>query len=196
MLGVMAPRAMPARSSTITGVIKKGAAAGEGSGAPGGFGGGSAPGGGRKESFTQVALEEKKRREIEEVPTSTSVSAESTVADNGLTATERALQAKRRQPKVRVTTPVSIDPSTGQRQIPLTEEQILEGRFVLGLGLVFVVILLQGLVVAASGFLPDDLDHWAQTSVLPAFTPTVGIFLFFSTIYGAWKSQSDKRNNN
>jgi hypothetical protein len=37
------------------------------------------------------------------------------------------------------------------------------------------------------GFLPESLDQFAQDVVLPAFTPTVGVLLAISTLYGLWK---------
>ena len=37
------------------------------------------------------------------------------------------------------------------------------------------------------GFMPEQLDQFAQDVVLPAFTPTLGLFLAISTGYGLWK---------
>lgn len=37
------------------------------------------------------------------------------------------------------------------------------------------------------GFLPEQLDQFAQDVVFPAFTPTLGLFLAISTGYGLWK---------
>lgn len=33
----------------------------------------------------------------------------------------------------------------------------------------------------------EGLDQFAQDVVLPAFTPTLGLFLAISTLYGLWK---------
>ena len=83
------------------------------------------------------------------------------------------------------------------------------------LGLLFAAILLEGLAVAGSGFLPDEGDTFVtarpavaclpdnsrelvayaqglractQERVLPAFTPTLGAFLVGSSLYGLWKT--------
>jgi hypothetical protein len=55
------------------------------------------------------------------------------------------------------------------------------------LAILFFVILAEGIFLAASGFLPESLDQFAQDVVLPAFTPTVGVLLAISTLYGLWK---------
>lgn len=38
--------------------------------------------------------------------------------------------------------------------------------------------------------MPEALDQFAQDVVLPAFTPTLGVFLAISTGYGLWKTRS------
>jgi hypothetical protein len=50
-------------------------------------------------------------------------------------------------------------------------------------------ILLEGLVLGGSGFLPDAWDAWISGSLYPSFSPTVGIFLVFSSAYGVWKAK-------
>ena len=37
------------------------------------------------------------------------------------------------------------------------------------------------------GFMPESLDRFAQDVVLPAFSPTLALFLAISTAYGLWK---------
>ena len=86
------------------------------------------------------------------------------------------------------------------------------------LALLFIAILGEGLLVAGSGFLSDENDkliqardtaskesllqesRWQtlmlmplvrQDVVLPAFTPTVGIFLTSSSGYGFWKTRDN-----
>jgi hypothetical protein len=46
------------------------------------------------------------------------------------------------------------------------------------------------------GFLPESLDQFAQDYVLPAFTPTLGVFLAISTLYGLWKVGGRARPHN
>uniref|UniRef100_A0A1J3D4M7 Protein LOW PSII ACCUMULATION 2, chloroplastic n=1 Tax=Noccaea caerulescens TaxID=107243 RepID=A0A1J3D4M7_NOCCA len=54
----------------------------------------------------------------------------------------------------------------------------------LGLGF---VILIQGLLLAASGFLPEELDKLFVKYVYPVFTPSVGLFVAGTTAYGVLK---------
>merc|ERR1719409_1101181 len=68
----------------------------------------------------------------------------------------------------------------------LTEAQKTETLFVGSLVVVFSIVLLMGSFIAVSGFLSDDLDQLAQTTVYPAFTPVVGFFLALSSAYGLW----------
>lgn len=57
------------------------------------------------------------------------------------------------------------------------------------LGAYGVFILLEGLVLGGSGFLPDAWDAWISGTLYPSFSPTVGVFLLFSSAYGAWKAK-------
>eukprot|EP00240_Pyramimonas_obovata_P014582 CAMPEP_0118931750 /NCGR_PEP_ID=MMETSP1169-20130426/7981_1 /TAXON_ID=36882 /ORGANISM="Pyramimonas obovata, Strain CCMP722" /LENGTH=190 /DNA_ID=CAMNT_0006874285 /DNA_START=57 /DNA_END=629 /DNA_ORIENTATION=+ len=70
----------------------------------------------------------------------------------------------------------------------LTEAQKTETLFVGSLVVVFSIVMLMGSFIAVSGFLSDDLDQLAQTTVYPAFTPVVGVFLALSSAYGLWKA--------
>ncbi|KAG7533826.1 hypothetical protein ISN45_Aa08g014260 [Arabidopsis thaliana x Arabidopsis arenosa] len=54
----------------------------------------------------------------------------------------------------------------------------------LGLG---IVILIEGIILAASGFLPEELDKLFVKYVYPVFTPSVGLFLAGTTAYGVLK---------
>eukprot|EP01024_Parvocaulis_polyphysoides_P023074 TRINITY_DN2133_c0_g5_i1.p2 TRINITY_DN2133_c0_g5~~TRINITY_DN2133_c0_g5_i1.p2 ORF type:complete len:176 (+),score=19.53 TRINITY_DN2133_c0_g5_i1:37-528(+) len=51
------------------------------------------------------------------------------------------------------------------------------------------VILVEGIFLAASGFLPQELDEFAQNIIYPIFSPTVVLLLAGSTAYGLWKSR-------
>merc|ERR1719387_1892601 len=50
-------------------------------------------------------------------------------------------------------------------------------------------IFVEGLLVAGSGFLPEDVDNFIVTTVFPAFTPTLGVFLLISVLYGLFKTK-------
>ena len=43
------------------------------------------------------------------------------------------------------------------------------------------------------GFLPEAADSFAQQTVYPAFSPTVGVFLAGSVIYGLWKVGAERQ---
>ncbi|KAL1222216.1 Protein LPA2 [Cardamine amara subsp. amara] len=49
------------------------------------------------------------------------------------------------------------------------------------------VILIEGIVLAASGFLPEELDKLFVKYVYPVFTPSVGLFVAGTTAYGVLK---------
>ncbi|AED96096.1 Protein LOW PSII ACCUMULATION 2 [Arabidopsis thaliana] len=54
----------------------------------------------------------------------------------------------------------------------------------LGLG---IVILIEGIILAASGFLPEELDKLFVKYVYPVFTPSVVLFVAGTTAYGVLK---------
>ncbi|KAK8489324.1 hypothetical protein V6N13_030846 [Hibiscus sabdariffa] len=49
------------------------------------------------------------------------------------------------------------------------------------------IILVQGIVLAASGFLPDEWDKFFVKYLYPSFTPTVLLFLSGTVAYGVLK---------
>lgn len=67
------------------------------------------------------------------------------------------------------------------------QTQQVETAVVASLAFLFAVILLEGLLLAASGFLPEEWDEFAVNFVYPAFTPSVGVFLAIAASYGLWK---------
>lgn len=72
---------------------------------------------------------------------------------------------------------------------PQSSVQQFETNVVGFLGLLFVVILLEGIFLGASGFLSEEADQFAQDVVYPLFSPTLGLFLAGSTAYGLWKTK-------
>ncbi|KAJ7949613.1 protein LOW PSII ACCUMULATION 2, chloroplastic [Quillaja saponaria] len=54
----------------------------------------------------------------------------------------------------------------------------------LGLG---AVILVEGLILAASGFLPEEWDKFFVKYLYPSFTPTVVLFVAGTVVYGVLK---------
>ena len=72
---------------------------------------------------------------------------------------------------------------------PATQEQQLESAAVSFLALIFLVIIGEGVFLAASGFLSESADQFAQDVVYPAFSPTLGLFLAASSAYGLWKTR-------
>ncbi|GMH29668.1 hypothetical protein Nepgr_031511 [Nepenthes gracilis] len=54
----------------------------------------------------------------------------------------------------------------------------------LGLG---AIILVQGIALAASGFLPEEWDNFFVKYVYPSFTPTVFVFVAGTVAYGVFK---------
>ncbi|CAM6107259.1 unnamed protein product [Calypogeia fissa] len=65
----------------------------------------------------------------------------------------------------------------------------IETAVVASLAFLFAVIFLEGLVLAGSGFLPEEWDEFAANLVYPAFTPSVGVFLAIAASYGLWKTR-------
>ncbi|KAI9081590.1 hypothetical protein K1719_036476 [Acacia pycnantha] len=49
------------------------------------------------------------------------------------------------------------------------------------------VILAEGLFIAASGFLPEELDKFCVNYLYPSFTPTVFVFVAGTVVYGVYK---------
>ncbi|XP_010536527.1 PREDICTED: protein LOW PSII ACCUMULATION 2, chloroplastic [Tarenaya hassleriana] len=49
------------------------------------------------------------------------------------------------------------------------------------------IILIEGIVLAASGFLPEEWDKFFVKYLYPVFTPTVGLFVAGTVAYGVLK---------
>jgi len=74
-----------------------------------------------------------------------------------------------------------------QAQPAQTPGQDLEANTVKFLALLFVIFFCEGIFLAIAGFLPEAADNFATTYVYPAFSPTLGLFLLISVIYGVVK---------
>ncbi|KAI3871997.1 hypothetical protein MKW92_043339 [Papaver armeniacum] len=78
------------------------------------------------------------------------------------------------------------DKNKKEKQVSVQQGGV-EGAFVLtwlGLGS---LIIIEGLTLSASGFLPEDWDKFIVKYVYPVFTPTVLLFLAGSVVYGVVK---------
>lgn len=73
---------------------------------------------------------------------------------------------------------------------PLSGAAALEQGYVRFLAAFFGLILLDGIVLATSGFLPEAVDVFAENVLYPTFSPLIGVFLLFSSLYGLWKAGS------
>ncbi|XP_065871089.1 protein LPA2 [Euphorbia lathyris] len=74
-----------------------------------------------------------------------------------------------------------------QEEAKATDQNTSESAFIvawLGLG---GIILVQGLLLSASGFLPDEWDKLFVKYLYPSFTPTVFLFVAGSVTYGVLK---------
>lgn len=69
-----------------------------------------------------------------------------------------------------------------------TFEAGAETAYIQFLGVYFSFLILLGLVIAGSAFLPDEADAFIAGNVFPYFTPAVGGFLALSSAYGVWKA--------
>lgn len=72
---------------------------------------------------------------------------------------------------------------------PPSEDAEFENNIVLVLFFLFGLIILEGIFLAGSGFLPEAVDKFALDIVYPSFSPTVVVFLLVSTFYGVWKTR-------
>ncbi|GAQ84157.1 hypothetical protein KFL_001780120 [Klebsormidium nitens] len=90
----------------------------------------------------------------------------------------KATTVRRPAPERPVIAPSSTEPS---------QEQVYEQYYVVSLAILFGIIIAMGIALAASGFFPEDIDDLVLKYVYPSFSPTIGVFLLGSSLYGVYK---------
>ena len=112
---------------------------------------------------------------------------------------EQMLKKRRKKKKTAEEKPYQVVSATRDSVYgdgPQSSMQQFETVFVQVLGFLFLLILLEGIFLGASGFLSEEADQFAQDVVYPLFSPTLGVFLAGSTAYGLWKTKEDDSKNN
>ncbi|XP_038970748.1 protein LOW PSII ACCUMULATION 2, chloroplastic [Phoenix dactylifera] len=78
-------------------------------------------------------------------------------------------------------------PYSGSKKEDQGQQSVNESAFLLTwLGLGF-LILIEGVALAASGFLPEEWDNFFVKYLYPSFTPTVFLFVGGTVAYGVFK---------
>mmetsp|Transcript_19779 Transcript_19779/g.47196 ORF Transcript_19779/g.47196 Transcript_19779/m.47196 type:complete len:177 (+) Transcript_19779:105-635(+) len=106
--------------------------------------------------------------------------------DSDLLPIERQMASRRPKKKVKVIAP-AVEEAQGKRPASPTSE--FEGKVLSVLSIYGILVLVLGVVLAGSGFLPEEADSFIMDALYPAYTPFVGGFLACSTAYGVWKSR-------
>mmetsp|Transcript_14484 Transcript_14484/g.47588 ORF Transcript_14484/g.47588 Transcript_14484/m.47588 type:complete len:171 (-) Transcript_14484:402-914(-) len=89
--------------------------------------------------------------------------------------------------KPRVISPAVEAINAGGEQ---TVEAKYESYFLVGMGGLFTVIIIVGIIIALSAFLPDSgIDKLATDVLYPNFSNLILAFLAFSSAYGLFKTQ-------
>eukprot|EP00873_Tetraselmis_striata_P040006 jgi/Tetstr1/460270/TSEL_005570.t1 len=112
--------------------------------------------------------------------------ASSDSSDDDMLPIERQLAKKRPQRKVKVVAP-AVEEARGER--PVSPASEFETNVLSVLSFLGIMVLFFGVVLAASGFLPEEMDTMITNNLYPAYSPFVGVFLLCSTAYGVWKSR-------
>lgn len=107
--------------------------------------------------------------------------------DEGKGSKEKKQQQKRKQQSATVRRAAPQQPLLSAPGNPQTQQ--IETAYVLSLGFLGILIFVEGIILAASGFLPEEWDGFLVTNLYPSFTPTVGVFLAAAVAYGLFKTQ-------
>jgi hypothetical protein len=99
----------------------------------------------------------------------------------------RAKSKRRPRPEAKVKVQSAIvDQATGKTaSTPMAQA---ETSYVSALLFLFLAILVEGLLLAGAGFLPEDWDAFIQDVIYPSFSWTVLAFLGGSSLYGLFKT--------
>lgn len=138
--------------------------------------------------------------ESSETSTSASPSTPSPGSDDDDLLIEQQMAKRRPKPKTPKPAPGSYKVISATRdQVysggPLTAVQKFENGAVSFLAFLFFVILAEGVFLAASGFMSEEVDQFAQDVVYPAFSPTLIFFLVCSSLYGVWKTGGGRKED-
>lgn len=111
------------------------------------------------------------------------------------------LQMAKRRPKAKTPQPapgsykvISATRDQVYGDAPMTPIQQFENSVISFLALLFFIILGEGIFLAASGFMSEAADQFAQDVVYPAFSPSLGLFLLSSSLYGLWKTGAGRED--
>ncbi|CAK9262567.1 unnamed protein product [Sphagnum jensenii] len=107
--------------------------------------------------------------------------------DEGKGSKEKKQQQKRKQQSATVRRAAPQQPLLSAPGNPQTQQ--IETAYALSLGFLGILIFVEGIILAASGFLPEEWDGFLVTNLYPSFTPTVGVFLAAALAYGLFKTQ-------
>eukprot|EP00210_Caulerpa_lentillifera_P007686 g7337.t1 len=104
---------------------------------------------------------------------------------------EARLMQRRMRKKQKTQGDFKVDTESGPNEQVIEFEQ----NAIYALLSLFSLIIINGIIIASSGFLPDSIDKFVQTILYPSFSPLVGVFLAGSVLYGVWKTRSEKKDN-
>mmetsp|Transcript_18802 Transcript_18802/g.32081 ORF Transcript_18802/g.32081 Transcript_18802/m.32081 type:complete len:198 (+) Transcript_18802:60-653(+) len=117
-------------------------------------------------------------------PPSASASGDRTDEIEALEARIKSRRTRKIEPQVKVES-AAVDAVTGKGPAsPIAEA---ETNYLTAMLALFGLVLAEGLLIAASGFLPEDWDLFVHDVLYPNYTYVVLLFLLGSSVYGAWK---------
>lgn len=123
-----------------------------------------------------------------ETPAESQATSSTDIVDKSIEDLEERVRGRKKrskvEAKVKVVSPV-VDAVTGKtEQTPIGAAETVAVQW---LGFIFLVVIVEGLMLAGSGFLPEELDAWVTDNLYPNYSYTVLAFLGFSSLYGLFK---------
>ncbi|GBF88312.1 low PSII accumulateion protein, chloroplastic [Raphidocelis subcapitata] len=112
-------------------------------------------------------------------------------ASGGLSSVDVDSALARRRNRGRIEARVQVESATVAQATgaaPQTEIGEFETAVVQALAGFFGILLVEGLVLAGAGFLPESWDSAVQAYLYPSFSPQMALFLAGSSAYGLWKT--------